>query len=52
MAALHYTLHTKDYYRMVLGKFNKFLGKRSAVAVSHVEIRQFLAHISDYGATL
>jgi site-specific recombinase XerD len=52
MAALHYAQHTKAYYRMVLEKFNRFLGKRSATAVSHVEIRQFLTHISDYGATL
>ena len=52
MAALHYAPHTKAYYRMVLGKFNTFLGKRSTTAVSHVEIRQFLTHISDYGATL
>jgi site-specific recombinase XerD len=51
-AALHYAPHTKAYYRMVLGRFNGFLGKRSATAVSHVEIRQFLTHISNYGATL
>jgi site-specific recombinase XerD len=52
MAALHYAQHTKAYYRMVLGKFNKFLGKRSTTDVSHLEVRQFLKHISDYGATL
>jgi site-specific recombinase XerD len=52
MTAIHYAQNTKTYYRKVLGKFNQFLGKRSTTAVSHVEIRQFLTRISDYGATL
>ena len=52
MTALHYAQNTKIYYRKVLGKFNQFLGKRPATSVTHVEIRQFLAHISEYGATL
>ena len=52
MTALHYAQNTKIYYRKVLGKFNQFLGKRPATSVTHVEIRQFLTHISEYGATL
>ena len=52
MTALHYAQNTKTYYRKVLGKFNQFLGKRSTTSVTHVEIRQFLTHISEYGATL
>ena len=52
MTALHYAQNTKIYYRKVLGKFNQFLGKRPLAAVTHVEIRQFLTHISEYGATL
>src|SRR5580692_9945745 len=52
MTALHYAQNTKIYYRKVLGKFNQFLGKRPATSVTHVEIRQFLTHISNYGATL
>ncbi len=52
MTVLHYAQNTKIYYRKVLGKFNQFLGKRSTTSVTHVEIRQFLTHISEYGATL
>ena len=52
MTALHYAQNTKWYYRKVLGKFTQFLGKKSTTAVTHVEIRQFLTHISDFGATL
>ena len=52
MTALHYAQNTKIYYRKVLAKFNQFLGKRPTTSVTHVEIRQFLTHISEYGATL
>jgi site-specific recombinase XerD len=52
MTALHYAQHTKIYYRKILNKFNKFLGRRSTTAVTHLEIREFLTQISNYGATL
>ena len=52
MIALHYAQTTKVYYRKVLGRFNRFLGKKSITGVTPVEVRQFLTHISDYGATL
>lgn len=52
MVALHYTESTKKYAQVVLGRFNKFLGKRPIPSVTHVEIREFLTHISAYGATL
>jgi integrase/recombinase XerC len=52
MTALHYRGHTKTYHRLVVERFNQFLRKRSITAVTHVEIRQFLTHISEYGATL
>lgn len=52
MTALHYTQNTKTYNQKVVGKFHRFLGSRSTTDVTHVEIRQFLTHISDYGATL
>src|SRR5579862_9305768 len=52
MTALHYAQNTKIYYRKVLGKFNQFLGKRPTTSVTHVEIREFLTQISNYGATL
>ncbi len=52
MTALHYAPNTKKYYRKVLGRFNQFLGKRSTTAVTHVEVREFLTHISECGATL
>jgi len=52
MTALHYRPNTKFYYRKVLERFNRFLGKRSTTDVTHLEIRQFLTHISELGATL
>src|ERR1700733_2067790 len=52
ITALHYAQHTRTYYLKILGKFNQFIGKRSITAVSHLEIRQFLTHISNHGATL
>ncbi|HXR17278.1 MAG TPA: tyrosine-type recombinase/integrase [Terriglobales bacterium] len=52
MIALHYAEDTRKYAQKVLGRFNKFLGTRSISCVSHYEIREFLTHISGYGATL
>lgn len=52
MVALHYTGHTRHYVRKVLGRFNKFLGDRPIASVTHLEIREFLTHVSAYGATL
>jgi site-specific recombinase XerD len=52
MTALHYVQTTKTYYRKVLVKFNLFMGKRSITGVTHLEIRAFLTHVSNYGATL
>jgi site-specific recombinase XerD len=52
MIALHYTENTRRYAQRVLGNFNKFLEKRSISNVTHLEIREFLTHISAYGATL
>ncbi|MGH9712659.1 MAG: tyrosine-type recombinase/integrase [Candidatus Acidiferrales bacterium] len=52
MIALHYHITTRNYAQKVLGRFNKFLGRRSVSAVTHLEIREFLTHISSFGATL
>jgi site-specific recombinase XerD len=52
MIALHYAEHTRQYAQKVLGRFNKFLEKRAISSVTHLEIREFLTHISAYGATL
>jgi site-specific recombinase XerD len=52
MTALHYVQTTKTYYRKVLVKFNLFMGKKSITNVTHLEIRAFLTHVSNYGATL
>jgi site-specific recombinase XerD len=52
MIALHYAENTRWYARKILGKFNRFLGERSISDVTHLEIRDFLTHISNYGATL
>lgn len=52
MVALQYQITTRKYAQKVLSRFNKFLGKRSISAVTHLEIREFLTHISSFGATL
>src|SRR4029077_6682186 len=52
MIALHYAETTRWYNQKVLRKFNEFLGKRALSSVTHLEIREFLAHVSKYGATL
>ena len=52
MIALHYTVHTRQYAQKVLGRFNEFLETRSISDVTHLEIREFLTYLSNYGATL
>lgn len=51
MVALQYQITTRKYAQKVLGRFSKFLGKRSISAVTHLEIREFLTQISSFGAT-
>lgn len=50
--ALHYAKNTRWYAQKVLGRFNKFLGTRRISDVTHLEVREFLTHLADYGATL
>lgn len=52
MIALHYQDNTRKSSQRVLGRFNEFLKQRSIASVTHLEIREFLTHISSYGATL
>jgi site-specific recombinase XerD len=52
MIALHYTESTRRYAQRVLLRFRNFLARRSISHVTHLEVRDFLTHISAYGATL
>lgn len=52
MVALHYMANTRYFAQRVLRAFIKFLGERPMASVTHVEIRNFLTHLSAYGATL
>lgn len=52
MVAMHYARHTQETYRRTIRLFLDFLGKKSAASVTHEDIRQFIAQVSEDGATL
>jgi site-specific recombinase XerD len=52
MMAMHYAKTTQGTYRKVISRFVRFLGKRSAANVSHLDIQRFIGVISEDGATL
>lgn len=52
MAALHYVPNTQYFYRRAIGRFIQFLGNRSIASVTHLEVRQFAAHVSEEGTSL
>jgi site-specific recombinase XerD len=52
MVAMHYAPDTQSMYRRSLSKFIRFLGDRSVVSVTHWDIREFIAHVSEGGASL
>jgi len=52
MVAMHYAKTTQLMYDKIVRQFVEFLGERSVVAVTHVDIRQFIAYMSENGATL
>jgi site-specific recombinase XerD len=52
MIALHYAPHTQYAYRRIIRRFVEFLGKKSIASVTHLEVRQFAAHVSENGASL
>lgn len=52
MIAMHYIPHTQDTYRRTVDSYLAFLGNKSVVQANHEDIRQFLAQVSEDGATL
>jgi integrase/recombinase XerD len=47
-----YTKHTQQMYRKIIRKYLEFIGERSIAIVRHTEIRQYIAHASECGASL
>lgn len=52
MIAMHYAKTTQRLYRKTICQFIEFLGTKSLANVSHVDVREFIAHLSEDGATL
>jgi site-specific recombinase XerD len=52
MVAMHYVHHTQHMYRRMIRQFLEFLGEKSAVRVTHWDIRQYIALVSQKGASL
>ena len=52
MVAMHYAEITQRVYGKAIRRFVQFLGKKSAAAVTHVDVRRFIAHLSADGASL
>jgi integrase/recombinase XerC len=52
MIAMHYARVTKTIYLKALLLYVDFIGKRSLARADHSDIRLFLAHASENGATL
>jgi site-specific recombinase XerD len=52
MIAMHYARTTRATYLKVLQLYNSFLESRSVATASHGDIRLFIAHASENGATL
>jgi site-specific recombinase XerD len=52
MIAMHYTKSTQSVYLTALRRYLIFFGSRSVASARHTDIRLFLAHASENGATL
>jgi len=52
MVAMHYVKHTQRIHRKTIQQYLKFMGKRSVAAANHISIRNFIARISEDGASL
>jgi len=52
MVAMHYAKTTQHAYRKTIRRFTDFLGSRSLATVGHVDIRRYIARVSEDGATL
>jgi integrase/recombinase XerC len=52
MIAMHYAHNTQKIYSKALQMYVAFIGKRSIARANHADIRLFIAHASEGGATL
>jgi site-specific recombinase XerD len=52
MIAMHYAKSTKQIYLNTLRLYDEFLAGRSIARADHSDIRSFIAHLSENGATL
>lgn len=52
MIAMHYAKATKISYLRTLKRYAEFLGDRSIARADHSDIRLFIAHLSENGASL
>jgi site-specific recombinase XerD len=52
MVIQHYCLATKYAYRQTIRLFIEFLGEKSVVGVTQNDVRNFIAYLSDNGASL
>jgi integrase/recombinase XerD len=52
MLAMHYAKQTQRMYRKVIHQYIEFVGRRSIATASHTDIRNFIAHASENGASI
>lgn len=51
MIAMHYASSTRHHYMRTIRLFSEFLRDKSIASVNHVEIRQFIIHVAQEGAS-
>jgi integrase/recombinase XerD len=52
MVAMHYANQTQRMYRKVVRQYVEFIGKRSIATAHHTDIRNYIARVSENGASL
>jgi integrase/recombinase XerD len=52
MIAMHYAKQTQNIYRKVIRQYVEFAGKRSIATSRHTDIRNYIALVSEKGASL
>lgn len=52
MIAMHYSQSTQRIYRRTIKRYVEFMGERSIAEANHGDIRRYIGHISEEGASL
>jgi len=47
----HYRPRTKQFYRRIVRTFAEYLKDKSIASVTHLDVRSYIAHLSEQGAT-